>query len=74
MSAFSNRHYSVAVVTLAAILALILQPLCSTIFVLKDTWWGPDRQCPFFQLTVDVIANYLIIHSFLYHEPLCYQS
>jgi len=42
ISAFSNRHYAVAIVTLAAILALILQPLCASILVLKNTWWGPD--------------------------------
>ena len=46
ISAFSNHHYTVAVVTLVAILALILQPLSASIFILKNTLWGPDRQCP----------------------------
>jgi ABC-type Na+ efflux pump permease subunit len=49
--AFSNRHYAVAIVTMAAILALILKPLCASVFVLKDTWWGPDRLYPCSQLT-----------------------
>lgn len=43
ISAFSNRHYTVAVVTLVAILALVIQPLCGSVFILKNTWWGPDR-------------------------------
>lgn len=42
ISAFSNHHYTVAVVTLVAILALILQPLSASIFILKNTLWGPD--------------------------------
>jgi len=50
ISAFSNHHYMVAVITLAALLALVLEPLCASIFIVKDTWWGPDRQFPGFRL------------------------
>ena len=34
----------VAVVTLVALLALLIEPLCASMFVVKNTWWGPDRQ------------------------------
>jgi Protein of unknown function (DUF3433) len=46
ISAFSNHHYMVATVTLVALFALVLEPLCASIFIVKDTWWGPDRQFP----------------------------
>jgi len=42
ISAFSNRHYMVAFVTLVALLALLIEPLCASMFVVKNTWWGPD--------------------------------
>ena len=42
ITAFSNRHYVVAIVTLAAILVLLLQALCASILILKNTLWAPD--------------------------------
>lgn len=44
MSAFSNRHYIVALGALVALVTLIFQPLCASTFIVKDTLWGPDRQ------------------------------
>jgi len=43
IDAISNRHYVVAVVTLLALLALVFEPLCASMFIVKNTWWGPDR-------------------------------
>jgi len=50
ISAFSNHHYMVAIITLVALLALVLEPLGASIFIVKDTLWGPDRQFPGFRL------------------------
>jgi hypothetical protein len=41
ISAFSNRHYMVTIVTLIGLLALVIEPLCACMFVVSDIWWGP---------------------------------
>jgi len=42
ISAFRNRHYMVAIVTLMALLVLVFEPLSASTLVLIDTWWGPS--------------------------------
>src|ERR1700683_2406509 len=50
ISAFRNRHYMVAIVTLMVLLVLVFEPLSASTFVLIDTWWGPSRQYPWLSI------------------------
>lgn len=44
MTAFWNRHYMVAFTTLAAIAALLFQPLGGAMFTVRDTWITSARK------------------------------
>jgi hypothetical protein len=48
----------VAVATLIALIALVIEPLCASMFILKNTWWGPNRELPGFPLVDNGIIVY----------------
>lgn len=43
ITAFWNQHFLVAIATLAALAALVFQPLGAAMFTVRDTWWTHPR-------------------------------